>query len=90
MLGLTGGETYLFKVRALNVYGAGEFSETISQRMSNVPGKPVMVTVDLQGTDVLISWTQPDENFEPITSYKIDLRTHDDQWIVDTTNCDAS
>ena len=46
----------MFKVRAINIYGEGEFSDTISQLLSNVPGKPASVTVTLVGTDVLIEW----------------------------------
>ena len=77
-------------MRAVNVYGAGVLSDTVSQRLSNIPGKPAMVTVTLSVTDIIIAWVKPDENFESITAYAIELRTHDGNWVTDSTNCDAS
>ena len=89
VLGLTGGEEYSFKVRALNIYGQGDFSTPISQRLSNIPNKPSMVTVTLVGTDVQIAWVAPDSNFSPINDYLVELMTHSGDWVTDLTNCDG-
>lgn len=35
--GLTGGETYTFKVRAQNVYGYGDYSSELAVKASDVP-----------------------------------------------------
>ena len=48
-----------------------------------------MVTVSLSGTSVLFEWNEPDDNYEPISAYRLELRTHDGQWVTDHTNCDA-
>lgn len=37
--GLTGGATYLFKVKATNMYGSGDFSSALSYVPQDVPGE---------------------------------------------------
>ena len=49
-----------------------------------------MVTVALDGTDVRLSWNAPNDNFSTITAYKVELQKHDNTWVTDLTNCDAS
>lgn len=48
-----------------------------------------MVSVTLVGTDVIIGWQKPDENFAEITSYAIELRAQDGSWVSDNINCDG-
>lgn len=47
--GLVGGLQYKFKVRALNVYGYGEFSSEYVVEASDVPGRPQLPQVTLNG-----------------------------------------
>ena len=90
VLALSGGEAYQFQVRAVNIYGPGTLSDPVSQTVSNVPGKPAMVSVTLSDTNVLFAWAKPDENFSSITAYNLELRKHDGSWVTDSVNCDAS
>jgi len=57
--GLAGGATYLFKVRAINIYDIGDFSTVISVIAADVPGKPNIATVALENTSVRITWQSP-------------------------------
>jgi hypothetical protein len=54
--GLVGGLNYRFKVRALNIYGYGAFSDEHSLDASDLPGRPEIPTVTLEGTNVLVQW----------------------------------
>jgi hypothetical protein len=54
--GLSGGFNYKFKVRARNVYGYGDFSTEYVVEATDMPGKPPIPTVELQGTDVIVTW----------------------------------
>lgn len=56
VLALQGGLNYKFKVRALNIYGYGEFSTEYIVEASDYPGKPPIATVQLEGTNVVIEW----------------------------------
>ena len=58
--------------------------------MSNIPSRPDFVTVEHDGTDVRFSWTAPNDNFETITAYKLEIRNHNNEWIINTEHCDAS
>ena len=49
-----------------------------------------MVIVTLTGIDVKIAWLKPNENFEPITSYAVELLKQDGSWATENTYCDAS
>ena len=44
LTGLTSNLDYLFRVRAKNVYGYGEFSDTVTIRTSYVPDEMESVT----------------------------------------------
>ena len=57
--GLAGGATYLFKVRAINIYDIGDFSNVLSVIAANMPGKPDIATVALENTSVRITWQSP-------------------------------
>jgi hypothetical protein len=93
--GLEGGETYQFKVQAANIYGVGDFSPVVSVTASNIPEKPSIPLVELQGTDVAISWTEPVDHYSPITSYQVILMDVNNDAVSDMTydgvsHCDAS
>ena len=67
--GLTGGTTYLFKLRAQNIYGYGTFSADGSVVAAEEPGMMSQVTTTISGTDLKISWTQPDDGDDTIDFY---------------------
>lgn len=75
--GVTGGQPYIFKLRARNIYGYGDFSNTLTISPSDVPGKMDMPTVELSGTDVKVSWTAPTSHSSSITAYDIEFLKSD-------------
>lgn len=88
--GLVGGLNYRFKVRARNNYGYGDFSAEYSLEASDLPGRPEIPTVTLDGTNVLIQWQAPNNHFSAIEAYQIMLKTSSNSFVEDLTNCDGS
>lgn len=70
---LTTGFSYSFKVTAVNAYGESPVSNVISVRTALKPSNMSPVTVSQTGTDIIISWTAPNENGSPITSYTLKI-----------------
>lgn len=52
---------------------------------ADIPANDSVVTVSQSGTDVVISWTEPDYNGLEITSYTIYLYSHTATGYVDGT-----
>ena len=87
---LIGSTTYSFKVRAFNIYGYGEFSDVYQVVASDLPGKPVIPTVSLSGTDVIVSWVEPAPHSAEIDSYQILFKKADDSWVENLVSCDGA
>jgi hypothetical protein len=71
---VSGGQTYKFRVRALNIYGAGDFSSSASIIADGIPDRMVAVSIVKDpgdNTKVLVSWTAPNFNHQPNTAYDI-------------------
>lgn len=64
--GLQGGVNYRFKVRASNIYDYGDFSEEYLVEASDLPGKPIVPTVTLEATNVIVTWEAPSSHFATI------------------------
>jgi hypothetical protein len=86
------GQTYLFKLRAKNMYGWGAYSNEIPITASSVPSQ-----VDIQqqsygtGTTIRVNWNLPASNGDAITAYQVKILTSDGTtYAEDTTNCDGS
>lgn len=95
--GITFDRTYCFRVRALNVYGWGEFSYLSYVRTSDRPGQMEIVYTDsfideLDGiSKIRISWQEPEPNGEFITKYQIKVQTWDLSTFVEPIQyCDGS
>lgn len=88
--GLTGGATYLFKVRAKNIYGYGAFSSELTIVPSDVPDQVSIPTTALSTTSVIISWAAPDAHSAPIDYYEISFLKADGTYGQDATNCDGT
>jgi hypothetical protein len=74
---ITSGETYLFKARALNKWGWGDYTsepylEILAATIPSRVGIPV-TTIDPLTGGFQITWTAPSENGAIITSYSIEI-----------------
>ena len=71
--GLTGGKTYQFKVKAVNIYGEGTFSPILSVVASDFPDKPGIPSVTIGASDVAVTvdWVAPDSHSSTIDGYEI-------------------
>lgn len=90
--GLTGGQTYKFKVRATNMYGAGAYSSELSYVPMDYPSKVGIPTVTLPlttSTSVTIDWDAPNDHSSTITAYDIKFLTSTGLY-VSVSSCSGS
>lgn len=90
--GLTGGATYLFKVRATNMYGPGPFSTVLSYTPTDVPGEVGIPDVEITSpaatsTTVTIDWDAPDDHSSSISQYDVRFLTATGTYVASTTEC---
>jgi hypothetical protein len=69
--GTTGGKTYQFQISATNVYGEGERSPVLSQIASDVPDLINIASTRNSGTNIIVAWDAPFNNYQPILKYDI-------------------
>lgn len=87
--GITGGSVYKFRVRAKNLYGWGDFSQEVAITASQQPDPVATITTENDGTDVVIRWSAPINNFAVITSYSLQVLETDGKTYADAnTYCD--
>lgn len=65
---------YKFRVRALNIYGWGAFSDEVTFFTSDVPLGSTSITTQIFNMNVRISWVLPFANYMPIDGYLIEIR----------------
>lgn len=88
--GVTGGETYQFKVRAINIFGPGDWSPILSVVAAQAPSQPIAPTVTQSTVYVTIAWTAPTANNAGIDKYQVLIGTSTGTYVEDTTKCDGS
>lgn len=88
--GVSGGLTYRFKVRAVNIYGRGAFSTELVVTPSDVPGKASIPTTANSVTDVVVTWTAPNPHSSAIDAYEVLFKKLDGTFSTELTACDAS
>ena len=88
--GVSGGSTYRFKVRAINIYGKGAFSTELVVTPSDVPGKASIPTTANSGTDVVVTWTAPNPHSSSIDAYEVLFKKSDGTFSTELTACDGS
>ena len=67
------GQTYMYRIKAVNAIGDGPFSDILTTTASAVPGKITSVLIALQSqTSLSIKWSQPDLTGDlPFTAYYV-------------------
>ena len=72
---ITMSQSYIFRYRAKNVFGFGSYSPDSTIKAIDSPDQPTNVVIQNVGANVVITWTAPNENGSPITSYDIVWKT---------------
>jgi hypothetical protein len=72
---LTAGSEYRFKYRAVNEFGPGAYSDIVTVRAADFPGKVLNVVTAVENQYVKVSWDYPTDNSSPITQYLIKIKT---------------
>ena len=86
----TDGQTYRFRVAAVNDYGSGDFSDEFSVKAAAAAGQVPLVQVSILNTDAKIALTAAPSNNEDITAYSIVIETKAGAYECDLANCDGS
>ena len=87
------GESYSFRVRAANIHGFGEFSDTVVIKAAGIADQvlTVVTSIDSVTGGVIIDWVAPHDGSESITEYLIEIANTDDEtFFEDTTDCGGS
>jgi hypothetical protein len=85
LIGLTGGQDYLFKVRAQNIYGYGAYSDLVTIRASSVPDTMNIVDSISVLETIVVSWTAPYNGGEDIDLYDVQILTPGKVFVSDAT-----
>jgi hypothetical protein len=85
------GDTYKFKVRALNIHGWSVDSEILTVMHSFVTVKPSPPTITMENLFVKIAWLEPsDLRAAAVTAYKIKIKDSTGVYREDTVNCNGA
>lgn len=88
---LQAGLDYKFKVRALNIYGFGDYSSTVTLRPDSAPAMMSSVSTSLSYPTVTIAFSEPFNNGAQITSYQVQIYSYTEtQFVEDVSVCDGS
>jgi hypothetical protein len=70
--GFTPGVRYYFIARAWNSAGSGPWSQTVSEvALAGDPDTPELTATVVDGGEIKLTWTVPDDNGTPITGYEL-------------------
>ena len=89
--GLTNGTSYQVQVRAANSVGESDWSASVSEYPSTLPGKPAAPTLTVKDQGLGVSWSAPSgDGGAAITGYKVGRCSTgcgtDSNWTVETLN----
>jgi hypothetical protein len=88
---LSAGQTYSYRIRAVNEYGSGDSWSTETQVFTAQPPEtPSTPSVSITDLYVKIQWTEPFLNYLPLTHYSILLVDTDGLFSEVTSLCDGS
>ena len=71
---LSPGSEVSFRVSATNSVGEGQPSECVNGEIEpepDVPNPPPSVTIQVQGTSIVVSWQEPENGGDPIIEYTV-------------------
>ena len=72
--GLSQGDEYSYRVTAVNQYGDGTASSSVTLVASSQPEAPSAPTISLSNTFARITFVAPDDNGESIDAYRVKVR----------------
>lgn len=77
--GVSAGVIYNFRVRALNIWGWGGYSDiaTIKASAAPQPITSIDTSIDTATGGVVIQWLAPYANSDAVTQYKIEVQDQD-------------
>lgn len=76
--GFSVGTTYLYKYRAKNQYGWGDFSPVLSMMAGEEPDQLATVVTSLSAKKLAIDWsTTANDHSLPVTEYEIKIQNDD-------------
>ena len=95
--GLTKGKTYVFRVEAQNSHGYSDFSSQLSVLAAQIPATPVApktsisgTTSNVNGSNVIVNWTAPDNGGSEITAYTISIRQNNGTFSTVNSTCNGA
>jgi hypothetical protein len=91
--GVSPGIDFLFRVRAKNMWGWGDYSAITTATPSALPDQMATVTTAVEATAgaVVLAWVAPNDNSSPLTAYKIEFLSQDGTtWSEALATCDGS
>ncbi len=82
---LTIGNTYNYRVAAINAVGTGTVSSDVAIVAGDVPDTPTISLTVQAGNQIEITWSAPNANAYPLTGYAIERSTDGINWSPLTT-----
>jgi len=87
---VTEGNDYLFKVRAKNVHGWGDFSTVATVTASSVPGTPSAASTAFDSNgDIVVTFSAPTFNGQDISAYLIWFADEAETTYLNAVGCDG-
>jgi hypothetical protein len=85
--GLTTGKDYMFRVRASNSFGWGEYSDSVTITADEVPAQITPIVSSVETINVRIAWSLPStDNGAAIEEYRIYIIAQDGSIVI---SCDG-
>ena len=84
------GSTYQFRVKAQNIFGLSEYSDTLTTLSAFIPDAPTLPRATIDGSNVIVTWEEPDNGGSPITAYIVKLSDSTSSFRTELTSCDGS
>lgn len=89
--GVYAGTTYKMRIRALNIHGWSDWSDTLITHSTSVPDKPQPPTTSVNNKFIRVSWIAPNNNYEALDAFKVKITTSDvEQYVEDLTYCNGA